>query len=80
MDNEAIKNCVSKANEIIEQEAKVTTYEDEKRKGFRWCKVNDFPPIPCGGVHINNAKEIGKINFLKEEREGMKQKILLEVE
>lgn len=79
LNGETIKNCISRANEIIEKGAEVTTYEDEERIGFRWCKVNNFPPIPCGGVHIDNTKEIGKINFLKEERENNKQKIIMEV-
>lgn len=75
-----IEDCLQKANQVINEGAEVSIYEDKERKGFRWCRVNDFPPIPCGGVHITNAKEIGKINLLKEEQGDTKQKIFLEVE
>lgn len=79
LEKTVIESCLQKANQVISEEAGVTTYEDEERKGFRWCKVNDFPPIPCGGVHITNTREIGEINLLKEEREDTKQKIFMEV-
>jgi hypothetical protein len=32
-----------------------------KRKSFRWCAVKDYPPIPCGGLHVKNANEIGEL-------------------
>lgn len=53
----------NKANELINQGLEVETYWDEKREGFRWCKVGDLEPIPCGGLHIKNIKEIGKISL-----------------
>ena len=79
LEKAVIENCLQKANQVISEGAEVTTYEDKERKGFRWCKVNDFIPIPCGGVHIANTKEIGEVNFLREEREDTKQKIFMEV-
>jgi len=32
-----------------------------KDKPLRMIKIGDFPPMPDGGVHVKNTKEIGKI-------------------
>lgn len=65
--DEIIKQAIDQANEDIKSGVEVKTYEDEKRKGFRWCAVKDYPPIPCGGLHVKNAKEIGKIVLVNKE-------------
>jgi alanyl-tRNA synthetase len=73
-----IGDSIAQANDDIQRGLEIVTYEDEKRKGFRWCKIGDYPPIPCGGVHVRNAKEIKKL-LLKEKRsEG--QRLIIGVE
>lgn len=52
-----------KVNEMTKKDVEIKTYWDEKREGFRWCKVGDLEPIPCGGLHVKNISEIGKINL-----------------
>lgn len=51
------------ANELINVCGDIRTFWDEKREGFRWCQVMDLEPIPCGGLHIKNIGEIGKIEL-----------------
>lgn len=63
-----------KINEITNTDNEIQTYWDEKREGFRWCKVADFEPIPCGGLHVKNTKEIGKLDL---ESQGDKLRIIL---
>lgn len=67
--DEIIKQTIKQANEDIKSGVEIKTYEDAKRKGFRWCAVKDYPPIPCGGLHIKNAKEIAEILLVNKETE-----------
>jgi len=76
---EIIKQAVEQANTDIKSGTEVKTYEDKKRKGFRWCAVKDYPPIPCGGLHVKNTSEIQGIKVIKTELEDGKQKLFIEV-
>jgi len=67
--DEIIKQAIDQANEDIKSGVEIKTYEDEKRRGFRWCTVKDYPPIPCGGLHVKNAKEITEIVLINKEAE-----------
>ena len=63
LDDKIIQKAFEQANEDVGEGLEIETYEDEKRKGFRWCRIGNYPPIPCGGLHVKNTKEIGKIIF-----------------
>ncbi len=80
LQNDKIIQAVEEANKVIEDDKEIKTYWDEKREGFRWCKIGDLIPIPCGGLHVKSAKEIGKIKIDKIENEHGKQKIVIKVE
>lgn len=80
LQNEKINEATEEANKIISSDAEIKTYWDEKREGFRWCKIGDLIPIPCGGLHVKTAKEIGKIKIDKIENEHGKQKIVIKIE
>ena len=67
--DELTTRAIKQANVDIRLGVEIKTYEDEKRKGFRWCAVEDYPPIPCGGLHVKNAKEIGEIVLVNKEVE-----------
>jgi Ser-tRNA(Ala) deacylase AlaX len=67
--DEIINQAIEGANTDIKSGVEIKTYEDAKRKGFRWCAVKDYPPIPCGGLHVKNAKEIGEIVLVNKEAE-----------
>ena len=77
--DEIINQATEEANADIKSGVQIKTYEDEKRKGFRWCAVKDYPPIPCGGLHIKNTKEIGEIVLVNKEIEQGKQKITITI-
>ncbi len=77
--DELIGQAIERANIDIKSGTEIKTYWDEKRKGFRWCAVKDYPPIPCGGLHVKNAKEIGEISLISKEIENGKQKIIIAI-
>ncbi len=78
--DDIIKKAFEQANKDIENGLEIKSYWDEKRKGFRWTQVGDYIPIPDGGLHVKNIKEIGKINLVSKELEQGKQKIIISIE
>lgn len=46
--------------EKFEQDFYKLPYEIPGNKEFRVMRVGKFSPIPCGGTHLRNTKEIGK--------------------
>ncbi|MCK4354811.1 alanyl-tRNA editing protein [Candidatus Parcubacteria bacterium] len=77
---QVIQQAIEQANTDIKLGAEIKTYWDEKKKGFRWCAVKDYPPIPCGGLHVKNIKEIQGVKITKTELDGDNQKIFVELE
>lgn len=75
--DEILKQAINEANETTQSYVLIKTYLDEKRKGFRWCRVNGFPPIPDGGLHVKSSKEIGTIKIVGTSVEGGKHKIII---
>ncbi|MFW6383393.1 MAG: alanyl-tRNA editing protein [Nanoarchaeota archaeon] len=88
-DKEKIKECIDKANEIIEKslpvEKKFMDKEGaEKIPGFaepsphlvqdqktlRIVDIKKTDTQPCGGTHVDNIEEVGKIEFVKAENKG----------
>lgn len=76
--DETIQKALEQANKDIQEGLEIKTYEDEKRKGFRWCVVGNYIPIPCGGVHVKNTKEIGELVCIERVIEDGKQKLTME--
>jgi len=79
LDDKIIQKAFEQANKDVPKGLKIEIYEDEKRKGFRWCKIGGYPPIPCGGLHVKNTKEIERLIFKEKTLEVGRQKITLEV-
>ena len=77
--DEKITQAIKQANADIKSGVGIKNYWDEKKKGFRWCAIKDYPPIPCGGLHVKNTKEIGEIILANKETEQGKQKITIAV-
>ncbi len=77
--DEKVKQAIEQANKDIKSGLEIKTYWDEKKKGFRWCAIKDYSPIPCGGLHIKNTKEIKEITLETKEIEDGKQKITIAV-
>jgi len=62
--NDKILEVVDKANRDIESGLEVKHRWDAAREGFRWTQVGNYEPIPDGGLHVKNIKEIGEIYYL----------------
>lgn len=75
LSQEIIDKSLKLAADDIQSGIEIKTRPDETRHGFRWCQVGDYNPIPCGGLHVKNTNEIGKISIVKEEADGNKHKI-----
>ncbi|RLG15692.1 MAG: hypothetical protein DRN71_00675 [Candidatus Nanohalarchaeota archaeon] len=78
--DEIIEKALEQANKDIQNNLEIKSYWDENREGFRWTKVGDYAPIPDGGLHVKNTKEIGKISLVCKELEQGKQKITISID
>lgn len=78
--DEIIDNSLKQANDDINNGLEIKSYWDKERKGFRWTQVGEYLPIPDGGLHVKNTKEIGKLILASKELEQGKQKIIISVE
>ena len=78
--DEIINKSLEQANKDIEKGIGIKSYWDEKREGFRWTQIGDYFPIPDGGLHVKNTKEIGKIKLVSKELEQGKQKMIISIE
>lgn len=78
--DEIIQNALDLANKDIREGLEIKTYEDEKRKGFRWCQIGHYIPIPCGGLHVKNTEEIGELILKEKAIEAGRQKLVFQIE
>jgi alanyl-tRNA synthetase len=53
------------ANEFIAQSHVIETYPDEKKLYYRWWRCGEIV-MPCGGTHVKNTAEIGKIKLKRK--------------
>jgi|GEM_PF-6441215 len=58
----------------------IKTFEDEKRKGFRWSRIGHYIPIPCGGLHVNSTEEINELILKEKAIEEGRQKLIFKIE
>jgi len=79
VDDEIIDKAIEQANKDIEQGLEIKSYWDEKRQGFRWTQVGDYPAIPDGGLHVRNTTEIGKIILVSKELDQGRQKVEISI-
>ena len=78
--DEIIDKAILQANKDIQTGLEIKSYWDENREGFRWTKVGEYAPIPDGGLHVKNTKEIGKLRLVSKVQEQGKQKITISIE
>jgi len=66
-------DLVNRANaeleNVIAAGADVTTTDDPQKPGFRWWHCLGYS-IPCGGTHVKDIAEIGKLEISFSERKG----------
>ncbi|MDD5146811.1 MAG: alanyl-tRNA editing protein [Candidatus Pacebacteria bacterium] len=75
VDDEIINQAIEQVSRDIESGLEVKSYWDEKRAGFRWTQVGDYPAIPDGGLHVKSTKEIGKIILVSRGLDQGRQKV-----
>jgi len=73
--SEILPELENKVNEFISQSHKVETGEDENNKGRFWWNVEGIEKMPCGGTHIKNTTEIGKIKLKRKNIGAGKERI-----
>jgi alanyl-tRNA synthetase len=78
--DDVIREALEQANRDILTGLEIKTYDDKVKQGFKWCRVGDYVPIPCGGLHVKDTKEIGRLVCGHRLVEGQKQKLELMVE
>ncbi len=67
LDKEKLKAVEEEANQIIDKCYEIKTWsENGKRK---W-KLKLFPTMQCGGTHVKNSSEIGKIKVERGKKPG----------
>lgn len=67
LDKEKLKVVEEKANQIIERGYEIKTWSEN---GKRYWKLELFPTMKCGGTHVKNASEIGKIKVKRGKKPG----------
>ena len=80
VDDGIIEKAVDQANKDIENGLEIKSYWDEKREGFRWTQVGDYPAIPDGGLHVKNTKEIEKIILISKSLDQGRQKVEITID
>jgi alanyl-tRNA synthetase len=80
LSDEVVDQALNDAIQEIENGSEIETYWDDVKEGFRWCKVGNFLPIPCGGLHVKNTKEIKSLKISKRDFDGSKEKIFMEID
>ncbi|UCH01939.1 MAG: alanyl-tRNA editing protein [Candidatus Bathyarchaeota archaeon] len=78
LDREKISKVEERANKIIAMDYEIKTWGDHKNPNYRYWKIYPFKAMPCGGTHVKNTIEIGKI-FLKRGKKPGKGKERIEI-
>jgi alanyl-tRNA synthetase len=60
----------ARTNEIIQMGYEIQQYSDPIDRERRYWRIEPFPPMPCGGTHPRNTKEIGRISLRKGKKPG----------
>ncbi len=55
-------------------------YDLPMNKELRICKIEGFDPVPCGGTHITNLKQIGNLLITKCKSKKGRTKIFYELD
>lgn len=89
-DDEDLQRIESAFNDVIETEAPVTIYEEDRAvldekieeerailelipksiRRLRVIQIGDVDVCPCGGTHVRNVAEIGKMHVLRRRSKG----------
>jgi alanyl-tRNA synthetase len=70
IDQEKLKEAERRVNVIIMEAREIKTWSDPSQGGKRMWKLEPFPAMMCGGTHVKNAKEIGRISISRGKKPG----------
>lgn len=65
---EDAERLAEKANRLIAEGGRLSSRVEDD--GTRVTKIDGFEEMPCGGTHVKDIKEIGKIVILGREKKG----------
>lgn len=66
LDPEKLEEVGKKANEFIEKGLEIKRFENSENPGIWVWKVEGMPEMHCGGTHVKNTKEIGKVRVKRK--------------
>jgi len=66
---ELVAKAAGELARVIAIGAPISTRDDPERAGFRWWDCLGFS-IPCGGTHLHDIKEIGRVSVEFSQRKG----------
>lgn len=72
--SESLVGIEKDVNDFIEQGHGITTADDPEKEGFRWWYCENMK-MPCGGTHVKNSKEIGKVRLRRKNLGTGKERI-----
>jgi alanyl-tRNA synthetase len=70
LDQNKLKECERRVNEIIKEAHDVKTWNDPSQGGKRMWKLEPYPIMMCGGTHVKNTKEIGEVAISRGKKPG----------
>lgn len=64
--------------ECIQTSCLIKTYPDIKKEDYRWWECMHYS-IPCGGIHVDDVREIGDVNIeISHKKKNVTIKIVLQ--
>ena len=62
INEDVVKDAFEKLKEEIALNKKMITYPDLEKEGYRYWEYEGYV-IPCGGIHVDYASEIGNLSY-----------------
>lgn len=70
LNKEKLGQVEKRANEVIADEYDVMIWVDEKNPDHKYWKIEPFEAMSCGGTHVKNTREIGRILVKRGNKPG----------
>lgn len=69
-----LQDVQEKLNKFLSEGHIINRFVDEKLPDLRWWQCEEWK-MPCGGTHVSNTKEIGKVILKRETKGAGKERI-----
>ena len=70
LDKEKLEEVERRANEVISKNHEIKVWGDKDNPHRRYWKIDPFPVMACGGTHVKNTEEIGRIIVKRGHKPG----------